>query len=43
MRKPRHYLNEKEENREIQNIPPELNELLSHFFLLGKQVRWHRI
>jgi len=32
MRKPRQFLNEKEENREIQNIPPELNELLSQFF-----------
>jgi hypothetical protein len=32
MRKPRQFLNEKEENREFQNIPPELNELLSQFF-----------
>jgi hypothetical protein len=32
MRTLRQFLNEKEENREIQNIPPEeLNELLSQF------------
>lgn len=33
MRTLRQFLNEKEENREIHNIPPEeLNELLSQFF-----------